>query len=458
MVLDKLGDSLKNTLSNIAKAVFVDEKLINELIKDIQRALLQADVNVKLVFNLTNKIKERALKEKTPPGLTKKEHLIKIVYEGLQEFLGGHGSKIEMKKGKQAKIMLVGLFGNGKTTTAGKLANYYKKRGLKVALVQTDTYRPAALEQLEQQAKKLQIDFFGDKKEKNAVKIYENAEKKLKDYDLVIVDTAGRDSLNKELISELNKLNKKVKADQNLLVISADIGQAAQNQAEKFHETCGVTGIIITRMDGTAKGGGSLSACAATKAPVNFIGVGEKINDLEEFNPEGFVSRLLGMGDVNLLLEKAKEAMNEKDAKDLGKKFLKGEFNLIDLYEQMESMKKMGPLNKIMDLIPGMGQMNIPKDMINVQEEKLKKWRFILDSCTKEELEDPDILNGSRVERIAAGSGTSVKEVRELLKQYKQSKKMMKMIKPGKGKGMDKNMEKMMKKMGGMGKQQVKFK
>ena len=447
MVLEKLGDSLKNTLTNITNAIFVDEKLINQLVKDIQRALLQADVNVSLVFELSNKIKERALKEKTPSGLTKKEHLIKIVYDSLTEFLGGKGSKIDLKKEKQTKIMLVGLFGNGKTTTAGKLANYYKKRGLKIAVVQTDTYRPAAYEQLEQQAKKIGVDFFGEKKNKNALKIYENVEKKLKDYDLIIVDTAGRDSLNDELIDELNKLNKKIKADENLLVISADIGQAAQSQAEKFHNTCGVTGIVITRMDGTAKGGGSLSACSATNANVKFIGVGEKINDLEEFDPEGFVSRLLGMGDIKLLLEKAKDVISEEDAKDLGKKFLKGEFNLIDLYEQMETMKKMGPLSKIAELIPGMGQLKIPKEAMNVQEGKLKKWRFIMDSCTKEELEEPDIISSTRIDRIAKGSGTNPKDIRELLKQYKQSKKMMKMFKGGKMK----NMEKMMKKMGGAG-------
>ncbi len=443
MVLDKLGNSLKNTLERIANAVLVDEKLINELVKDIQRALLQSDVNVKLVFELSKKIKERALDEKAAPGLTKKEHIINIVYEELVQFLGGEGYKINITKAP-FKIMLVGLFGSGKTTTAGKLGNFFKKRAGKIALLQLDVWRPAAYKQLQQLGKKIDVPVFGDEKEKDPVKIYKKHEKKLKEFDVVIVDTAGRDALSEELIEELNKINKLVKADERLLVISADIGQAAEKQAHKFHETCNVTGVIITKMEGTAKGGGALSACAVTDAPVKFIGVGEKIKDLEEFKPEGFVSRLLGMGDIETLLEKAKEAISEEDAKDMSKKFLKGEFNLIDLYDQMQAMQKMGPLSKVMELVPGMGQLKLPKEAIEVQQEKLKKWRFIMDSCTKEELEDPEIISSERIERIARGSGTSAKEVRELLKQYRQSKKMMKMLKGGS----PKNMEKMMKRMG----------
>ncbi|MFH1506528.1 MAG: signal recognition particle protein Srp54 [archaeon] len=442
MVLDKLGSSLKNTLQKVTKALFVDEKLVNELVKDIQRALLQSDVNVQLVFDLTKTIKEKALKTEPPKGLSKKEFLVNIVYDSLVDFLGGPGSKINIKK-KPFKMMLVGLFGSGKTTTAGKLAAYYSKRGMKVAVIQTDTWRPAAYDQLQQLAKKANVPFFGEKKEKDPVKIYKKYESELNKHDLVIVDTAGRDALSDELIEELNKLNKAVNADENLLVISGDIGQAAENQARKFNETCNVTGVIITKLDGTAKGGGSLIACSVTKAPVKFIGVGEKLNDFEEFKPEGFVGRLLGMGDLEALLEKAKGAISEEEAQDLGRKFLKGEFNLIDLYEQMRAMKKMGPLSKVMDLVPGMGGLKIPKEALSVQEGKLEKWRFIMDSMTKEELEEPEEITGSRVERIAKGSGVTVAEVRGLIKQYKQSKKMMKMMKGGS----EKDMEKMMKKL-----------
>jgi len=445
MVLDKLSNSLKSTLEKIAKAVFLDEKLVNELIRDIQRALLQSDVNVKLVFDLSNKIKQRALKEKAPAGLTKKEHIINIVYEELVEFLGGEGHKIEINK-KPYKVMLVGLFGSGKTTTAAKLAKFFHKRASKIALIQLDVWRPAALEQLEQLGKQVNIQVFGNAKEKNPVKIYKKFKDKLKEFDIVIIDTAGRDALSEELIDELNSINNEVKAHERLLVISADIGQAAEKQASAFHETCNITGVIITKMEGTAKGGGALSACAVTKAPVKFIGVGEKIDDLEEFNPKGFVSRLLGMGDIEALLEKAKEAISEEQAKDMGRKFLKGDFNLIDLYEQMQAMKKMGPLSKIVDLIPGMGQLKLPKGALEVQQERLEKWRYIMDSCTKEELENPEIISGKRMERIAKGSGVKIKDVRELVKQYRQAKKLMKMFSGGSMK----NLEKMMKKMGGM--------
>ncbi|MFH0869702.1 MAG: signal recognition particle protein Srp54 [archaeon] len=443
MVLDKLSDSLKNTLKKITGAAFVDEKLINELVKDIQRALLQGDVNVKLVFDITQKIKDRALKEEPPRGITRKEFLVKIVYEELVAFLGGAGSKI-LVKGKPFKMMLVGLFGNGKTTSAGKLANFYKKRGLKVATIQTDTWRPAAYEQLETLTKKAGADFFGIKGEKDPNTIYKKFEKELGRYDLVIIDTAGRDALNDELIEELNSINKLVKPDETLLVISADIGQAAESQAKKFHDTCRVTGVFITKLEGTARGGGSLIACAVTGAPVKFIGVGEKIDDLEEFKPEGFVGRLLGMGDLEALLEKAREAISEEEAQDLGRKFLKGEFNLIDLYEQMSALKKMGPLGKVMEMIPGMGQLQLPKEALQGQEKKLEIWRHIMGSMTKDELEDPEIITSSRVERLAKGSGVDVQEVRGLLKQYRQSKKLVKMMK---GADSEKGMQKVLQRM-----------
>ncbi|MBU2561587.1 MAG: signal recognition particle protein Srp54 [Nanoarchaeota archaeon] len=448
MVLEKLGNSLRDTLQKISRAVFVDEKLINELVKDIQRALLQSDVNVKMVFDLTKQIKERLLKEEAPAGLTKKEFLIKIVYEELVRFLGEKESPIEIKK-KPTKIMLVGLFGHGKTTTTAKLAKYYQKRGHKVAVMSTDTWRPAAFEQLKQLGSKINVPVFGNPKAKHPVDIYKESEPRLKEFDIVIIDTAGRDALSDELIDELNKINKAVQADERLLVIGGDVGQAAERQAKTFHDTCNVTGVIITKLEGTAKGGGALIACSVTGAKVKFIGIGEKIDDLEVYSPERFVGKMLGMGDLEGLLEKAREAITEEEAQDLGKKLLKGEFNLIDLYDQMQAMKKMGPIGKVMEMIPGFGQMKLPKEALQVQEEKLKKWKFILDSCTKDELEDPDeVMNAQRVDRIAKGAGVNPNEVRELLKQYKQSKKLMKSLK-GVGGGSPQQMEKMMKRMGG---------
>jgi len=436
MVLEKLGSSLKETLKKIAKSIFVDEKLINELVKDIQRALLQADVNVQLVFDLTKKIKDRALKEEAH-GLSKKEHLIKIVYDELVNFLGGKGEKIEIKK-KPTKMMLVGLFGSGKTTTAGKLARFYKKRGHKVALIGLDVHRPAAMDQIEQIANQADVPVFLDKKEKDPLKIWNENKDKYNQYDLLIIDTAGRDALSKDLIEEIEILNKQIKPDENLLIISADIGQAAQKQAEQFHKSCGITGVIATKMDGTAKAGGALSACSVTKAPIKFIGVGEKLNDFETFNPEGFVSRLLGMGDLEALLEKAQEAMPE-DAEDLGKRFLKGDFNLIDLYEQMRAMKKMGSLSKLMEMIPGFSQLQLPKEMLDVQEDKLEKWKYAMNSMSKEELENPELIDSSRIDRISKGSAVPASEIRGLVKQYRQGKKMVKSMA---GKGVEKMMKK----------------
>ena len=443
MVLEKLGDSLKNTLHKIAQSIFVDERLINELVKDIQRALLQADVNVKLVFNLTEKIKQRALKEEPPAGLTKKEYLIKIVYEELVNFVGGKQEKVEVS-GKPFRIMLLGLFGSGKTTTTGKLARFYTKRGFKVAIVGLDIHRPAAMEQIEQVAKSVGVKFFLDKKLKDPVSIYKKFSEEYADYDVLIIDTAGRDALSSDLIREIEEISKEVKPNERILVISADIGQTAQQQAEQFHKSCDINGIIVTKMDGTAKGGGALSACAVSGAKIKFIGTGEKSDDLEQFNPEGFIGRMLGMGDIEALLEKAKEAISEEDAEDLGKRFLKGEFNLIDLYEQMQAMKKMGHLSKIAEMIPGFSQLKLPKEMLEVQQGKLEKWKYAMDSMRKEELEDPDIIDSARLERISRGSGIPVSDIRELLKQYKQSKKLVKMFKGNKG-----DISKMMKKFGG---------
>jgi signal recognition particle subunit SRP54 len=444
MVLEKLGDSLRETLRKIAKSVFVDEKLINELVKDIQRALLQSDVNVKLVFSLTQEIKNRALKEETPSGLTKKEHLINIVYEELVKFLGDKAAEIKISK-KPFKIMMTGLFGSGKTTTIGKLARYFQKKGYKVAAVGLDVHRPAAPEQLMQVSKQANAACFVEKGEKDPSKIYKKYEKELNKFDIVIIDTAGRDALSDELIKEIRDLYNLIKPEENLLVISADIGQAAQKQAQVFHDNARITGVIATKMDGTAKGGGALTACAATNSPIKFIGVGEKINDLESFNPAGFVGRLLGMGDIEALLEKAKEAITEEKAEDLSKRLLKGEFTLIDLFDQMEAMKKMGSLGKIMEMIPGMGQLKLPKDMLSVQEGKLKKWKHAMLSMTQEELENPEALTAARMDRISKGSGVSVKDIRELVKQYRTGKKMIKMFK---GKS-PKSMQQMMKKFKG---------
>ncbi len=445
MVLDNLGESLRNALQKVARSIFVDDAAVNELVKELQRALLQADVNVKLVFSLSQRIKERVLKEETPGGLTKREFLVKVVYEELVKFLGGEESQIDASS-IPTMIMLSGLFGSGKTTTAGKLARYFSKRGMKVALVQLDVYRPAALDQLQQLGKQIGVPVFGDKSQKDPLKIFSSCQNELRKFDVVIVDTAGRDALSTDLIAELKAVAAAVQPNENLLVISADIGQAAERQATAFHDACKITGVIVTKLEGTAKGGGALSACSVSGAPIKFVGVGEKIEDLEKFNPKGFVGRLLGMGDIEALLEKAKEAVTEEEAKDISEKFLKGEFTLLDLYEQMKAIKKMGPIAKVMEMIPGFGQLKLPKDMLEVQEGKLKKWKFAMDSMTKKELEDPEIMTSDRMERIAKGAGISTGEVKDLLKQYRQSKKVVKMFKGAS----PKKMQQMIGKMGGI--------
>ncbi len=447
MVLDTLGERLRDALGKIAGSVFVDEKKINELVKEIQRALLQADVNVKLVLELTNSIKGRVLKERPPGTVSKREQIVHIVYEELVKFLGEEEQRLEIVE-KPTRLMLVGLYGSGKTTQAGKLAHFFQKRGKSVCMVQLDVWRPAAYEQLRQLGEQANVPVFGDPKEKDPRKIYKKFEKELSKFDLAIVDTAGRDALSDELIKEINDISKLVKAHHVLLVLSADIGQAAQTQATAFHDACGVTGVVITKLDGTAKGGGALAACSVTGAKVMFIGVGEKTKDLEVFRPEGFVSRLLGMGDLEALLEKVSEAVPQDQAEDLSKRFLKGDFNLLDLYEQMSAMTKMGPLSKVMEMIPGFSSMKLPKEMLNVQDEKLKRWRYAMNSMTQEELENPEVMNASRINRIAEGSGVPAADIRELIKQYRLSKKLVKSMK-GMG-GSEKDMQKMMRKMGGM--------
>ena len=451
MVLDKLGNSLKNTLSKIKNSITVDRNLVEEILKEIQKALLSSDVNVRLVLEVTKQIRKRAIEEKNN-SLNKKEQLITIIYEELAKFLGDN-KEFELKT-EQNRILLVGLYGQGKTTTSGKLGNYFKTRSKKVALISTDTWRPAAYEQLKQLGKQINIDVFGDPTQKTPEAIYTKFKSELEKYDIIIIDSAGRDFLNKELIQEISNLNKIIQPTDTFLTLGADVGQTAQKQAQMFKQELNISGVIITKMDGTGKGGGALSACSIVEAPVRFIGTGEKIDDFEKFNSKKFVSQLLGMGDIETLLEKAKLAIDEDKAKEMGTRMMSGEFDLNDLYEQMKAMKKMGSMSKIMGMIPGLGGMKIDKNMIGATEEKIKKWKFILDSMTNFEKQNPNEIDISRIKRIAKGSGTEITEIRGLLKQFKQTKKMMNIMKDPSSLNMEnmgqQDMMKMMKKMGGM--------
>ncbi len=434
-MLGKLSEGLKSVIKKLMGSGHIDERLLDEIIRDLQKTLIEADVNVQLVFQLSQKIKNRALKEKPLPGLTQKEHVIKVIYDELVSLVGEKPT-IMLKPGK---ILLVGLFGAGKTTTAGKLALWYRKKGLRPALIGCDIHRPAAMDQLEQIAKSLNIPYYISREEKDVLKIAKDGMEKLKKYDVLIFDSAGRDALDEELAKEIEELKNVVNPDEVFLVLPADIGQAAKQQTEQFHKLVGITGVIVTKLDGTAKGGGAITSCSVSGAPIKFIGFGEKPDAFDVFDPQRFISRLLGMGDIQSLLEKAKEAIDEKKAKEMKEKIESGKFDLNDFYEQIKSMQKMGSLSSILESIPGLG-MGMPKGLdLNREEEKMKRWLYIIDSMTKEERRNPDIINESRIRRIARGSGTREEDVRELLQAYKQSRKASKLLK---GRGMMKLLRK----------------
>jgi len=424
MVLDRLGSSLNDALKKVFKAPVMDEKTVKELVRDIQRALLQADVNVKLVLEVSKRIEERALKEKVPPGVSRREHIVKVVYEELTRFLGEKSASLKIEPGKRMVLMLVGIQGSGKTTASGKLAKYFQKRGLKTALVCTDTYRPGAYDQLNQLASRANIPVYGEPKEKKSEKIALRGLKQFKDYDLVIIDTAGRHKEEKGLIDEMKRLEKVIRPDEAILVIDGTIGQQAAIQAKALHEASPIGSILVSKLDGSARGGGALSAVAAIGAPIKFISTGEKVEDIEPFVPSRFVGRLLGMGDLQSLVEKVRDA-EVKVPEKKARAFMSGKFTLTDMYEQFESMKKMGPLKGILKMIPGMGY-NIPDEQMNLAEDALKKWRVIIQSMTPKEREKPKILSSSRIRRVARGSGTTEKEVKQLLTRYNQMRKMMK--------------------------------
>jgi signal recognition particle subunit SRP54 len=427
MALDRLGSSLYGALKKVFRSSVVDEATVKELVRDLQRALLQADVNVKLVLGISKRIEERALKEKVPPGISRREHVIKVVYEELTRFVGDKPALVKMEPGKRKILMLVGIQGSGKTTQAAKLARYFLKKGLKPALICADTYRPGAYAQLQQLGNRINVPVYGDPKAKDPVKVVKEGLSKFSEKEIVIVDTAGRHKEEQELIKEMKILEKKIQPDEVMMVIDGTIGQQALIQAQTFHEATPIGSILVTKLDGSARGGGALSAVAATGAPIKFIGTGEKAEDIEPFVPSRFVGRLLGMGDLETLLEKVREAeirVPEKKAKAI----LSGKFTLTDMYEQFEAVKGMGPFRKIFKMLPGMSY-DIPEDMLNTAEDRLEKWRVIIQSMKPAEKENPKILNSSRIKRVARGSGTSERDVKDLIKQYAMMRKMLKMFK-----------------------------
>ncbi|MEK6898802.1 MAG: signal recognition particle receptor subunit alpha [Nanoarchaeota archaeon] len=445
-MLEKLSNTLKKTTDKIANALFLDKDLVESIVKDLQRALIEADVNVKLVLEISQRLKKIAYDERLK-GIEKKEHLIKALHDELRIILGESRA---LKVDSKTKLMLLGLYGAGKTTTIGKLALYYSKRGKKVCTIGLDVHRPAATDQLKQLSDKLNITCFIDKEEKNPVKIWKKFKEQAEKYDLILIDTAGRDALDKALVDEIKSIGKEIKPQEVLLVMPADVGQTALKQAKTFKETVNITGVIITRMDSTAKAGGALTACAEIKVPVIFIGTGEKPHDLEQFDPESFLSRLLGMGDLKSLLEKIESVTNKKDLERTQKNIQEGKLTLRDVQAQLESLESMGSMDKIMSMIPGLGKAKIPEKEMNDQQARLKKWKHAINSMTPEEIENPEVLEKqtSRLQRIAHGSGTSTTEIRSLIKQYKMLKEMVKSSSVSE-KGIDqKTMLKLAKKFG----------
>jgi len=430
-----LGRSLRQLVAKITRAPVVDEKTLKSFIKELQRILIASDVSVKLVLGLSKSIEGKALGSERPKGLTMREHLLKVVHDELVQFMGeSYEPRVD-----RHKVLLMGLFGSGKTTTAAKLAYYYKKKGLKVGVVGADVERPAAQEQLQQLAEQIGVNFYTVKGEKAAGKVVEDALAKSKD-DVLIVDSAGRSGFDERLVQELNGIVSALKPDESYLVMSADIGQVAGKQAQEFGKVTPVTGVIVTKMDGSGKGGGALSSVAATDSKIAFIGMGEKMEDLQLYDSKKFVGRLLGIPDIEGLMEKVKE-IAEQEQLDMPEEGPQ-ELTIDVFYQQLKAAKKMGPLDSVMGM---MGLSDVPKEMMNQGQDKLKKYECIISSMTKNERKDASLVkkSRSRMERIATGAGCALEDVRKFMSEFSKMETMFTRFR--KDRGFRRKLEKMMK-------------
>ena len=430
MIFEGLSDKLQGALSKLKSKGRLTEDDVKSAMREVKLALLEADVNFKVVKDFVKKVQERCVGQEVMQGLNPAQHVIKIVNEELTGLMGDVQSKIMISPKPPTIIMMVGLQGAGKTTTSGKLGAYFKKQGKRPLLIAGDIYRPAAIKQLQVVGEKLDIPVFSMGDKENPVNIAKaGLSHALKNnHDLVIIDTAGRLHIDEALMDELKSIKSEVKPHEILLVVDSMTGQDAVNVSESFNEALGIDGVVLTKLDGDTRGGAALSIRAVTKKPIKFIGMGEKLDDLEPFHPDRMASRILGMGDVLSLIEKAQENIDLDKAKELEQKLKKQEFDFEDLLQQMEQIENMGPLDKVLGMIPGMGNLKDQLGDVDLNGKEMKRSRAIIQSMTPEERRNPSLLNASRKKRIARGSGTSVQDVNRMIKQLNEMKKMMKMF------------------------------
>lgn len=421
-----LTEAFSKLIERIRGVDYIDEATLQELSREIQRSLLKADVPLDMVKSFTEGAVKRIREEKPPAGIPPREYLIYVLYDELVKLLGGEQPAEFKPTKKPYVVLLLGVEGSGKTTTAAKLAKYLVKRGYRVGLVETDTVRPAAFDQLRQLAERIGVPFYGERDGRNAVEIAERGVQNFKNMDVIIIDTAGRHRNEEALLQEVKAIYEAVKPDEVMLVVDATVGKLAAAQAEAFMKYLPIHSVIITKMDSTARGGGALAAVAKTGARVKFIGVGEDVDEFEQFNPRKFVARVLGMGDLEALVEKVRAVFDEEKVLE---EIESGKFDLLTFKKQIDGLLKLGPLSKVFQLLPGGLAAKISEEQIELSQKNLKKWRAILSSMTLEELKNPEILNASRIRRIAIGAGVTPKDVKEMLAVYENLKKMSKTLK-----------------------------
>ena len=430
MIFEGLSDKLQGALSKLKSKGKLTEKDVKDAMREVKLALLEADVNFKVVKDFIKKVQERCVGQEVMQSLTPAQHVIKIVNEELTTLMGDVQSKVVISPKPPTVIMMVGLQGAGKTTTSGKLGSYFKKQGKRPLLVACDVYRPAAIKQLQVVGEKLEIPVFnmGDKESPINIAKAGLSHAIKNNNDLVIIDTAGRLHIDENLMDELKSIKSEVKPHEILLVVDSMTGQDAVNVAESFNEALGVDGVILTKLDGDTRGGAALSIRAVTQKPIKFIGMGEKLDDLEPFYPDRMASRILGMGDILSLIEKAQENIDLDKARELEQKIKKQDLDFEDFLQQMEQIQNIGPLDKILGMMPGIGNIKDQLGDIDLNGKEMKRTKAIIQSMTVEERRNPNILNASRKKRIAKGSGNTVQDVNRLIKQFNEMKKMMKMF------------------------------